>query len=103
MTITLKAISVPPGSAHFKLGTAVLVACLPALVLLSLQNGAQDSSLPDDFVSKPELFPFWRAGISGQGQASHIAQHAMLLFALAVALAGTLMYVSKPQQYQPTA
>mmetsp|Transcript_769 Transcript_769/g.1795 ORF Transcript_769/g.1795 Transcript_769/m.1795 type:complete len:716 (-) Transcript_769:3077-5224(-) len=34
----------------------------------TIQNGPQASTLPDDFASKPQLFPFWQAGITGEGQ-----------------------------------
>ncbi|KAF5827700.1 hypothetical protein DUNSADRAFT_198 [Dunaliella salina] len=34
----------------------------------TIQNGPQSSVLPDDFASKPQLFPIWQAGITGEGQ-----------------------------------
>ncbi|KAF5835250.1 peptidase S8/S53 domain-containing protein, partial [Dunaliella salina] len=34
----------------------------------TIQNGPRSSVLPDDFASKPQLFPIWQAGITGEGQ-----------------------------------
>jgi hypothetical protein len=51
---------------HVLFAHHMLVCCR----LVCLQDGAQSTYLPNDFASKPELFPFWKAGISGQGQVS---------------------------------